>query len=278
MAGTRLGLRMAIRAREDRIIRGICMTGGTYSLGIAMVRWEPRVIERCTRPGRRIVARVAGGWESGCLMVRIRGAVVLRLMARVAVRRRVGEIVVDVAARTRDVDMGAGKRKRRGRVSERCACPCCRGVTCLAGSRESGCRVVRVIRAVPVGLVAGVTVRRRGSEIGGGVAAGTRDVDVRAREGERRAVVIEGRPGPGGGRVAERAICWESGCLMVRIRCTAVRGRMARIAIRRRGGEIGGGVATGARDIDVSTCEGERRVVVIEGRTCPGRCTVARVA
>ncbi len=52
-----LGLRMTRCARENGVIGWIRMTVGADAVRISVVRREPRVIERRTRPGRGRVAR-----------------------------------------------------------------------------------------------------------------------------------------------------------------------------------------------------------------------------
>ena len=72
----RLRLRVAIGAYEDRIIIGIGIAGGKHPLGIAVIRREPRVIERRPGPCRRGVTRLTGGGETGRRVVRVRRALV----------------------------------------------------------------------------------------------------------------------------------------------------------------------------------------------------------
>jgi hypothetical protein len=50
---------MALRALENRVVRGIGMAHGTNSVGAAMSQGEESVVEHRTGPGRRGVARHA---------------------------------------------------------------------------------------------------------------------------------------------------------------------------------------------------------------------------
>ena len=71
-----LRLRVAGGAHENRKVIGIRMAGGAHTLGVAVIRREPGVIERRSRPGGCRVACLASGGESRCLVVGICGALV----------------------------------------------------------------------------------------------------------------------------------------------------------------------------------------------------------
>ena len=103
---------MASRALEHRIVTRIRVAGGTNAIGSAVVQREVRVIKRCPRPRGCGVARRAGCWEPGSLMVRVCRARVVGLVTRIAVRRNCRVIVVHVA-------IGAGNRRVRTRQRER---------------------------------------------------------------------------------------------------------------------------------------------------------------
>src|ERR1039458_10391724 len=70
-------------------------------------------------PGGGGVTIRAGGGESGRGVVRVISGGVLGLVARVTVRRRTREDVVDVAACAGRVDVRPGKRELGGAVIER---------------------------------------------------------------------------------------------------------------------------------------------------------------
>lgn len=88
---------VATSALEDRVVVRIRMAGRANSISVAVIHVEPCVIEDRARPGGRRMARGTGRGEAGRLMVRIRRAVVVGLVASHARgwQRRV--VVVDVA-------------------------------------------------------------------------------------------------------------------------------------------------------------------------------------
>jgi len=91
-----LALRMAIRAREHRKVRRIGMTRRTHATGSAVICWEPGVIEHCSQPRRSVVARLASGRETGCDMVRIGRALIIRPVTAVAICGQSRIVVVHV--------------------------------------------------------------------------------------------------------------------------------------------------------------------------------------
>lgn len=112
------------------------------------------MIERRAGPARRRMARIAGGWEPGRNMVWAVSAVVVRLVATVTGRR--GEIVISshVTRRTSSRRVHTGQRPAGLAVIEGCARPVGGRVASVAGGREPGRCVGRVIGAVVVVLVA----------------------------------------------------------------------------------------------------------------------------
>ena len=121
MVGSGLSRRVAIRALEDRVIVRIGVARGAHIVGVAVTRRKLRVlrvIKRRTRPGRRVVAVLAGGWEKLRLrgMARVRGVVVVRLMAANAGRRQRGVVIVDVAIGAHPWRHGVRTTQREGRV------------------------------------------------------------------------------------------------------------------------------------------------------------------
>jgi len=79
-----------------------------------MIYGEPRVIKRCSRPRCGVVARSASRREY-CrrrLVHGVRGGVVIRFMAPIAVRGQRRIIIVHVAARAGHLDMEASQRER----------------------------------------------------------------------------------------------------------------------------------------------------------------------
>lgn len=86
MVGIRLALGMTIRAGENGVVIGIRVAGRTNSIRVAVIGWEPSVVEDCTQPRRGVVAGLAGGREPGCDVVWIVRSLIIRLMAAVASR------------------------------------------------------------------------------------------------------------------------------------------------------------------------------------------------
>ena len=100
--GIRVGLavRVAINAGEHGIVRGIVMTVRArrpHARVGSRIDWEPGVIECRARPRACVVAKRASRREICSDVARIRGALVVGLVARVAGRRRAGVLVVNVA-------------------------------------------------------------------------------------------------------------------------------------------------------------------------------------
>ena len=152
---------MATGALEDRVVVRIGVARGAHVVGVAVIRRERRVlrvIERRARPGRRVVAGLAGGREELRLrrVARIRRVVVIRLMAADAGRRQRRVVVVDVAisALSRRHGVRSGQRKRRVVVIEGRIGPDRRVMAQLALLRESGSHVIGIRRALEVLRVA----------------------------------------------------------------------------------------------------------------------------
>lgn len=93
----RLRSRMAIRALEYREIVRVGVASGTNAVGVAVIDWEPRVVESRVRPTRRVVARRARGRESRSRVIRVRRPRVVGFVARVAIGRRARENAADMA-------------------------------------------------------------------------------------------------------------------------------------------------------------------------------------
>jgi len=136
MVGSGLSRRVAIRALEDRVIVRIGVTRGADVVGVAVTRWKLRVlrvIKRRTRPSGRVVATLARGREKLRLrgVARVRGVVVVRLMAADTSRRQRGVVVVDVAIGAHPWRHGVRTSQREGRVVviKRGVCPNRRVVT-----------------------------------------------------------------------------------------------------------------------------------------------------
>lgn len=131
-------LSMTHGARKHGIVARIRMTIAA-DLGSAVCLREPRVIECCTRPTRRRVARGAGRWKSSCRVVRIRRVLVVGFVAPVAVCWQRGVVTVHVAVNTLPWRHGVRSRQRKsgGVVVESAVCPSDRVMAHLAGCRET---------------------------------------------------------------------------------------------------------------------------------------------
>ena len=103
-------------------------------------------------------------------------------------------------------------------AGQSCGQPCSRRVARGAGGWPSRRRVVRIRGSGVVLGVAGVAIRRGSCKHVVDVAQGASHSGMRARQRERRVVVIEGRAKPVGGGVTRVARGREAGRLVIRIR------------------------------------------------------------
>jgi hypothetical protein len=144
--------------------------------------------------------------------------------------------------------------------------------------REPGRRVVRIVRALIIFQVAGITSRGEALINAASVAlhAGNRDVRTGQRERGLRCV-IERRTSPIRGRVTQRAILRESRGRMIRIVGALVIFQMAGIACRAQPFVNAAGMAlcAGGRDVFAGQREGSLGRV-IEDRAGPIRGGVAK--
>ena len=154
-------------------------------------------------------------------MIRVRRVIEFLGVAREAVCRQCGEVVIHVAGCTRNSDMRTRQREGRLGVIERRGTPRHCRVANGAVRRETGCRVIRVRRLIEIIDVA------RGASSGCTridivyMALGAGDRRVSAGEGERGLAMIEDRPRPGNGRMAACAGRRKTCGLMVWI-CRAI--------------------------------------------------------
>ncbi len=213
----RLGLCVAARALEYRVVRRIRVARSAYPVGVAMGRRKPGVVEGRSCPSRSRMTRRAGRREPRSSVIGISRALVLGRMAGVAVGGSAREHVVDVTVGARDVHVGTRQRKRRVAVVECCSSPGRRAVTDRTVLREPRGHVVGIRRPIEIRLMAR---HARGRKTGVDVvlvAGGTGHVDVGARQRERRVVVVERRARPVRGRVADAAILREACRYVIRI-------------------------------------------------------------
>ena len=201
-------------------------------------------------------------------------------MAARAILRRTGERAVDVAGLTTLLDVLAGEREVGEVVVKLGALPSRRGVADLAGRRETGSGMVRIIRAVVVLQVARRAILRRPGKLPVDVAllAVRRDMLAGQREVGRR-VVIERRVAPIRRVVTRLTSGRETGGSVVRIVRAVVVLQVARRAVVRRPGKLPIHMALLAVRRDMFAGQRKvRRRVVVERRVVPVRGVVARLA
>jgi hypothetical protein len=223
-------------------------------LNAMMRNREPGVIERRTQPRGRRMTGLARGREPRSHMVRIGGSAVIRLVTRIAVRGRAGELTVDVATRAGHGGVGARQGKAGGVVIESGRRPRRGVVADLTLLRESRRLVIGIIRLVVIAEMARHAGCVRNLEIPAHVATGAGKLHMRAGQRKSCLVMVEASRRPGGRAVADRAIRGETGGGMIRIGGLLVVGKVAGGAIVRRPGKLSihmtlhtGNVHVGAR-------------------------------
>ena len=100
------------------------------------------MIERRSCPGAGCVARLAGCRKSSCRVVGIIGALIIRLMAAIAGGRKTRIVIVYVAVRAGNGNVGAGKRKRRVVMIKRALAPSHGVVADFAGCGKTQLNVI----------------------------------------------------------------------------------------------------------------------------------------
>lgn len=141
------------------------------------------VIERGGLPGGRRVAGHATGWDARLNVIRIGCAVVVLRVTRIAVRRRRGEVAVDVTTRTRHAHVRARQREGGLSVIKRRRLPRHCRMASRARRRNSGLHMRRICRSVEVLDVAAVAIGWRALIFSADVARYT--VQCRMRAGQR---------------------------------------------------------------------------------------------
>ena len=112
---------VAVDAGKYRVVGGVGVAVPASGPSPGMVTGIDRELamgESGAAPGGGGVTVRAGGGEAGRRVVGVVSGGVLGLVARVTVRRRTREDVVDVAACTGRVDVGPGERELGGAVIE----------------------------------------------------------------------------------------------------------------------------------------------------------------
>ncbi len=199
-------------------------------------------------------------------------------MARVAIRRRPGKYVVDMAARTRDIDMSARKRKRRLAVVKCGAGPRDGAVTHRTILGETSGHMVWIGRPGVLGEVTRDAGSRQSRVLPIRMTRRALLVEVRAGQRKPRFAVIESRPLPAGRRMTQRAVLRETGARMVRVRRLIVVREMAGVAGCRSAGIPVVDVALETIHLHVRAGKWEGGLTVVESRSLPAGSSVAERA
>ncbi len=126
MKRIRRGRSVAVRTGKDGVVVRICVTRRAHPVRIPVRKWEKRVILRrqcCRQPRSSRVTCRAGSRPSRGHVVWVGRRGEVRLVARIAVRRRSRENIIDVALVARNVHVRSGQRKWRVVVIEGSAGP-----------------------------------------------------------------------------------------------------------------------------------------------------------
>lgn len=228
-AVVRIRLRLAVAdgAGKYRVIRGIGVASGTDTSRIAMVGWEPGVVEGRSGPRAGGVAGLTGGREPGRRVIRICRGLIVGLMAREAVGRNRGVVIVDVATGTGDRRMFPGQGKCGVAVVERRRDPGRGVVAHFALLREPRLNVVRVGGSLEVVAMAGGARGAVQAVVAIDMALRTLQRNVRPRQGKPGGRVIEGGIRPGSSGVAGVAGLRESRLGVIGVRRALVVLQMA---------------------------------------------------
>ena len=150
-------------------------------------------------------------------MIRICGALIIRLVAGVTVRWRSGKLAVNVATGAGHGGVRAGQREGGGVVVEARRSPGGGGVTHLALLREPRCRVVRIVGVLKIFQVARHALRAQIRELPARVAGLALQRGVRPRERKTAQCMVEGCVSPRNRAVADGAIGGEPAGNVVRV-------------------------------------------------------------
>lgn len=176
------------------------------------------VIELCARPLNGGVADGAISRETGSYVVWISRRLVFGKVASCTSGRRPGVFAADMARSAWCTDVRAGQRELRVRIVVECgACPLNCRMTRLAGCGECGGHVVRVRGLLIIRQMTRETVGWSACEFTVHVTLQTRDVHMRAGQGEAGDRVVELRSGPLHGGMTRLTSGRKSGCYVIRI-------------------------------------------------------------
>lgn len=159
---TQLVMLVTGRAGEHGKVRGILMAlraGAPFARMSPGVDREPCMVERGPAPPGGVVTRSTRSRESSCHVVRVRDARVISSVTGIAITRGSRVLAANMAVRALHVHMRACQGEPCLVVIEIRGRPCRGAVTDLAGLRESGGCVIRILRIVVVGQVARRTER-----------------------------------------------------------------------------------------------------------------------
>ena len=254
------------------------MASGANSSRIAVVGWEPGVAKRRSRPRCCGVAGLAGGWEPGSRVIRIRRGLIVGFVTGEAVGRNGCVVVVHVATGAGHGRVLAGQRKGCGVVIERRRNPGGRVMADFTLLWKSRLNVIRVGGAVEILQVAGGTGGAVQAVVAIHVALRALQRDVRPGQREAGRCVIKDRVRPGRSRVAGITGLREAGLGVIRVSRALVVLQMAGRARAAGQGVVPIDVALCARQAGVCSCKSESRTGVVEGSISPGRGAMAALA
>ena len=161
----------AIRVGQFVVSIDVALRAGRR--GVRPSKWEPSVgvVKARVGPRGRVVASGTGRRNTGLLVVRIRGAVVVLHVARSAVGTRQIEVSVEVALRTLQRGVCACQRKSHQAVIESRRLPRVGSVASLTGLGKIQSHMIRVCRLAKIRQVASDAIRRRALEFSSDVAS-----------------------------------------------------------------------------------------------------------
>jgi len=133
MVLVRIGLSVAIRALENRVVARICVACRADSAGSAVPHVEPGMVKTApAHPATTLVARLTRCGKPARDVIRIVRTLIFHFVARIAIGRKRSVVVVHVAASARDLYVCPYQGESRVVMVERCRLPRRRAVTDVA--------------------------------------------------------------------------------------------------------------------------------------------------